>query len=149
MIDNDKPMVIANSDQIIDINFSDFVDNCINKKFDGEIMTFIDEEKNPKWSFARVDGNGFVKEVREKVVISQYATSGIYMWNKGSDFVNSSIDMIARNERVNNEFYVCPTYNYLIENGAKIGIYNIEQKQMHGTGTPEDLRKYIELVKHK
>lgn len=55
--------------------------------------------------------------------------------------------MIVRNERVNNEFYVAPVYNYAIEKGNKFGIYSIDKTQMHGTGTPEDLNKYIELKK--
>ncbi len=51
--------------------------------------------------------------------------------------------MIIENERVNGEFYTCPTYNYTINENLKIGIYNIEFKQMHGIGTPYDLNKYL------
>lgn len=149
LINNDKPLIIANSDQIVDIDFKDFVDDCLNRKLDGSILTFLDRENNPKWSFAKTDEYGVVTEVKEKQLISNRATVGIYMWNKGSDFIDSSIDMIARNERVNNEFYTCPTYNYLIENGKKIGIYDIEFEQMHGTGTPEDLDIYLEILKEK
>ena len=47
--------------------------------------------------------------------------------------------MIVDNERVNNEFYTCPVYNYLIA-GSKIGIYEIPFESMHGIGTPVDLR---------
>lgn len=149
LINNDKPLVIANSDQIIDTKFEDFVNDCLNRKLDGSIMTFLDKESNPKWSFAKTDEYGFVTEVKEKQLISNRATVGIYMWTKGSDFIDSSIDMIARNERVNNEFYTCPTYNYLIENGKKIGIYDIDFDQMHGTGTPDDLNIYLEILKEK
>lgn len=143
-INNDEPLLIANSDQIVDININDFVEECINRSLDGSILTFIDKFKNPKWSFAKIDSNGHVLEVREKVVISEYATVGIYLYSKGKDFVNSSIDMIIQNDRVNNEFYVCPTYNYAIANDKKIGIFNIEFSQMHGIGTPEDLNIYLE-----
>ena len=147
LINNNIPMVIANSDQIIDIKFEDFVNDCLQRHLDGSIMTFLDEERNPKWSFAKVDERGFVIEVKEKQLISNRATVGIYMWQKGKDFIDSSIDMIAENERVNNEFYTCPTYNYLIENGKKIGIYDIKFEEMHGIGTPEDLNKYLEIIK--
>ena len=57
--------------------------------------------------------------------------------------------LIVRNERVNNEFYVAPVYNYAINQGKKFGIYTIGKTQMHGTGTPEDLDKYIETVKEQ
>jgi dTDP-glucose pyrophosphorylase len=143
-INNNEPLLIANSDQIVDMKIADFIDDCSDKKLDGSILTFIDEFKDPKWSFAKIDENNLVTEVKEKVVISKYATVGIYLYSKGKDFVNATIDMIIENERVNGEFYTCPTYNYAINEGAKIGIYNIDFKQMHGIGTPDDLNKYLE-----
>lgn len=142
---NDKPMIIANSDQIVDINFQNFVSDCLARGLGGSIMTFKDPEKNNKWSFAKIDSNGYVKEVREKVPISDLATVGIYMFNKGKHFVDAAIDMIVRNDRVNNEFYVCPVYNYAINNKNKIGVYDIPFEAMHGLGTPKDLVNYIQL----
>lgn len=144
-INNNDPLLIANSDQIVDMNIADFIDDCSKRDLDGSILTFIDKYSDPKWSFAKLNANGLVTEVKEKVVISEYATVGIYLYAKGQDFINSAIDMIIENDRVNNEFYTCPTYNYAINEGKKIGIYNIEFKQMHGVGTPEDLQVYLSL----
>lgn len=145
-INNDEPLLIANSDQIVDINIADFINDCKNKSLDGSILTFIDKEKNPKWSFARLKDE-LVIEVKEKEAISEFATVGVYLFSKGKNFVDSAIDMIIQNDRVNNEFYTCPTYNYAIKNGAKIGIYNIDFEKMHGIGTPEDLEIYKGLIK--
>ncbi len=142
-INNNDPLLIANSDQLVDSPIEKYIDECIGKKLDGSILTFTDHEKDPKWSFARIDENGLVVEVQEKKVISDYATVGIYFFTKGNDFVNGAIDMIINNDRVNNEFYTCPVYNYLIREGKKIGIHNIEFSRMHGLGTPEDLEKYL------
>ena len=145
-INNNEPLLIANSDQIVDMNIADFIDDSSERKLDGSILTFIDEFKDPKWSFAKIDGNNLVTEVKEKVVISKFATVGIYLYSRGKDFVDSTIDMIIENERVNGEFYTCPTYNYAIKENAKIGIYNIDYIQMHGIGTPEDLKFYLETM---
>ena len=142
-INNNEPLLIANSDQIVDMDIADFIDDCSDNKLDGSILTFVDEFKDPKWSFAKIDKNNLVTKVKEKVVISEYATVGIYLFSKGEYFVNSTIDMIIENERVNGEFYTCPTYNYAIKENAKIGIYNIDFKQMHGIGTPDDLNYYL------
>jgi UDP-N-acetylglucosamine diphosphorylase / glucose-1-phosphate thymidylyltransferase / UDP-N-acetylgalactosamine diphosphorylase / glucosamine-1-phosphate N-acetyltransferase / galactosamine-1-phosphate N-acetyltransferase len=142
-INNDDMLIFANSDQIVDFNVKNFIDDAINKNLDGSILTFIDKERSPKWSFAQIDNNNIVKKVAEKQVISQYATVGIYLFQKGSIFVNGAIDMIINNDRFNNEFYVCPVYNYVIKNKNTIGIFNIDYKQMHGLGTPEDLQKYL------
>ncbi|EED2210020.1 lipopolysaccharide biosynthesis protein, partial [Campylobacter coli] len=140
-INNDMPLMIANSDQIVDINIADFINDSFKRGLDGSILTFIDKEKNPKWSFAKLN-NDLVVEIKEKEAISEFATVGIYFFNKGKIFIESAIDMIIENDRVNNEFYTCPVYNYAIKSGAKIGIYNIDFSKMHGIGTPEDLEKY-------
>jgi dTDP-glucose pyrophosphorylase len=145
-INNEVPLLIANSDQIINDSIHDYINDCFERNLNGSILTFRDEELNPKWSFAKLDTNNLVTVVREKEAISEFATVGIYLFAKGNDFVNAAIDMIIENDRTNNEFYTCPVYNYLIPEGAKIGIYNIEQENMHGIGTPEDLDKYFNYL---
>jgi len=142
-IDNELPLLIANSDQIVDISVKEYIDDCLQKGTDGSILTFTDPELNPKWSFAKINEQGFVTEVQEKKAISEYATVGIYFFSKGKDFVDGAIDMIIENDRVNNEFYTCPVYNYIIKEEKKIIIYNIASEQMHGLGTPEDLAHYL------
>lgn len=144
-INNEQPLLIANSDQIVDVSIKDYINDCLEKKLDGSILTFIDKYRDPKWSFAKLNSNGHVIEVREKEVISEFATVGIYFYSQGKLFVNAALDMIVQNDRVNNEFYTAPTYNYAIKEGAKIGIYNIDFEQMHGIGIPEDLNKYMQL----
>ena len=85
-INNEEPLLIANSDQIVDMNIADFIDDCKNRNLDGSILTFIDEHRDPKWSFAKLDKNNLVTEVKEKVVISEFATVGIYLYAKGKCF---------------------------------------------------------------
>ncbi|ELU7403454.1 Bifunctional protein GlmU [Campylobacter jejuni] len=145
-INNNTPLMIANSDQIVDINIGDFINDSFKRGLDGSILTFIDKEENPKWSFAKLN-NDLVVEVKEKETISEFATVGIYFFNEGKIFVESAIDMIIENDRVNNEFYTCPVYNYAIKNGVKIGIYNIDFSKMHGIGTPEDLEIFRAINK--
>lgn len=148
-INNDEPLLIANSDQIVDMDIASFIDDCRCRSMDGSILTFIDKYADPKWSFAKISDNGFVTEVKEKVVISEHATVGIYLYSKGREFINAAIDMIVENDRVNDEFYTCPTYNYAIKEGAQVGIYNISFEQMHGIGTPDDLKLYLNRLDAK
>lgn len=143
-IDNDKPLLFANSDQIVEWNSSEFIYKMNNKGVDGGILTF--ENSHPKWSYADVDEFGFVSRVAEKVPISKHATVGIYWYKRGSDYVRFTEQMIKKNIRVNNEFYICPVFNEFIEAGKKILIHEINAKQMHGTGTPEDLDDYLQYL---
>ena len=143
LINDDTPMIIANSDQIIDINFSDYINDALSRDLDGSILTFSNLDKNPKWSFAKLDQNNHVTQVAEKKPISTYATVGIYYFKKGSDFIEGAIDMILQQDTTNGEYYSCPVYNYLINKRLIVGIYNMEESEMHGIGTPEDLNRYL------
>jgi dTDP-glucose pyrophosphorylase len=142
-INGDDDIIIANSDQLIDIKIDDYINYSRQSGADGTIMTF--ESSHPKWSYARLDASQSVSEVAEKKVISNQATVGIYYFKEGRDFIQAAGKMMAKDIRVNNEFYVCPTYNELIIDGKTIKIWNIKPEQMHGLGTPEDLNKYLSL----
>ncbi len=133
-INNDEPMMIANSDQYVDIDIDEYL--AAIKECDGLIMTMPADD--PKWSFINYDEDDFVTMVREKEVISNEATVGIYNYKRGSDFVKYARQMMDKNIRVNNEFYVAPVYNEMIEDGKKIVYYNIGDS-MYGLGIPEDL----------
>ena len=97
--------------------------SMIADEIDGGILTFTGT--HPKWSFAKLNEEGFVSEVAEKKPISDKATCGIYYWKKGSDYVKYADSMIENDIRTNNEFYVCPVYNYMIMKGARIGVYEV------------------------
>ncbi|MBI5447659.1 MAG: glycosyltransferase family 2 protein [Gammaproteobacteria bacterium] len=142
-INNSVPLLLANSDQYIDANIIDFIQDCQDRQLDGSILTFIDPMRDPKWSFARLNETNLVLEVKEKQPISAYATVGLYYFSQGKHFVDAAIDMLIANDRVNGEFYTCPVYNYCISAGLRIGIYNIDATCMHGLGTPEDLTRFI------
>ena len=140
-INNDDELLIANSDQIIEYEKQNFeyMKNLTN--VDGIVFSFT--AVHPKWSFAKINSRGFITEIAEKNPISNIATCGIYWYRKGSAFINYSEEMIKKNIRVNNEFYVCPVYNELIQDGKVIYNYNIPSENMWGLGTPEDLNYYL------
>lgn len=140
LIDNDEPLIIANSDQFVEWNSNEFMYSMIADTIDAGILTFT--ATHPKWSFAKLDENGYVMEVAEKNPISDIATVGIYYWKKGSDYVKYAEQMIKKDIRVNNEFYVCPVYNEAIQDGLKVKTFHINK--MWGIGTPEDLHNFLE-----
>lgn len=145
LINNHHPLMIANSDQYVDICIDDYLNHLEVNKLDGLIMTM--KADDPKWSFVRLNEQNLASDVVEKQVISDEATVGIYNYARGGDFVEAAEKMIADNERVNNEFYVAPVYNRLIHQGHKIGIYNIglEAHGMYGLGIPQDLDLFLTL----
>jgi NDP-sugar pyrophosphorylase family protein len=146
MIDSSDPLVIANSDQYIEFRLGDFYESIATGKTDGSILTMT--SSSPKWSYIKYGEDLQVIEVREKEVISDQATVGIYGFSRGEDFVRCARRMIEKDLRVNGEFYVAPVYNELIQEGHKIEFKNIgsDKYQMNGLGTPEDLELFIQKI---
>lgn len=139
IIDLESELIITNCDQIIkDWNQEMFLSYA--RKFDGVLGCFI--SNSPKNSFVKVNDQNLVVEVKEKIVISNIATNGLHYWKKAKYFFESYDIMVQNNDRTNNEFYVAPTYNYLLQNNYNIGIYMFNQH--FPIGTPEDLNKYLE-----
>lgn len=139
-IDNDCPLLIANSDQYLEWNAHEFLYRAMSQDIDGCISTFHNDSN--KFSYARLDkSTGLVNQIAEKKVISEHATTGVYFWKFGYDFVKFAEQMIASNDRVNNEFYVAPVYNHAIEHGKRIKI--VPCHTFHCLGTPKDLEKYL------
>ena len=136
-INKDEELVIANSDQYVVCDTKEFINHVSN--YDAGMLTFTGT--NPKWSFAELDSDGYVKRVAEKDPISDVATVGIYYWRSGAEYVKYAEQMISKNIRVRNEFYVCPVFNEAIEDNKKVVTHNVEE--MWGLGTPEDLEQFI------
>lgn len=143
-IDNNEPLLIANGDQYLAGGINDFLDFAHTGNKDGAIMTFT--ASHPRWSYARTDKQNRVIETAEKKVISKQATVGVYYFKHGQDFVAGTQNMITKNIRTNNEFYVCPVFNELILANKQIFTYPVEFQTMQGLGTPEDLQNFIAKV---
>jgi NDP-sugar pyrophosphorylase family protein len=145
IINSDDPLMIANSDQYLDVDINNYLRCAGMPGLDGLIMTMT--ASDPKWSYVRLGGTGDIVEVVEKQVVSEHATVGIYNFARGSDFVSAAREMINANLRVNNEFYVAPVYNQLIARGMSIQPYGIGSagERMYGLGTPDDFEFFMRL----
>lgn len=145
-IDNSDELVIANCDQIMEWTSSRFLDYV--RHYDGAVVTYhADTDKN---SYARVNKEGLVQEIREKQVISNISLNGIHYWQQGQYFVNSAETMIRHNDRApNGEFYIGPSYNYMVKVGQTVGIYHIPNQFHHPVGVPDDLDKFIRYENSK
>ncbi|MFN0019024.1 MAG: glycosyltransferase family 2 protein [Pirellulaceae bacterium] len=142
-IDNSQPLMIANCDQWVNHSINDYLAAFDTHKFAGFIMTM--RANSPKWSYVKRDLTKRVCAVVEKQVVSDEATVGIYNFAAGRDFVAAADAMIAANIRVNNEFYVAPTYTQLAESGKAIGTFSVgtDTEGMYGLGTPADLDRFL------
>ncbi len=140
-INNTDELIVANSDQYIDMSIDQFLTQARQEEADGFIMTF--RSTHPKYSFAKVSSTGLVLETAEKNPISDSATVGVYYYKTGESFVHAAESMIKKDIRTNNEFYVCPVYNELILEDKKVKVHEIPSEKMYSWGTPEDLEYFL------
>lgn len=144
-INTEEELVICNCDQIMWWDSDLFLTTARYYKYDGLVVTY--STTTPKNSYARIDRQGFVQEIKEKEVISDISLNGIHYWRKGKYFVQSAENMIeCKNTAPNGEFYVGPSYNHMIRSGLKVGIHHIPNYQHNPVGVPEDLELFLKKV---
>jgi NDP-sugar pyrophosphorylase family protein len=138
-IDNNDPLIIVNCDQmILDFNLDNLLKFAFYNKADGVLGVF--HSTSSKNSYIKLGDDLRIQEIKEKIVISNIATNGLHFWKHGKFFVESAEKMISSNDRYSNEFYVAPSYNYLIKEGKNIlpYYYNLH----YPIGIPEDLNYF-------
>jgi NDP-sugar pyrophosphorylase family protein len=134
LIDSSQPLLIFNADTYCPTTLRSAIDR-LGPAADGILDVF--SAAGDKWSFARLDGDDRVLETAEKRRISPWASTGLYYFRRGADFVRHAENMIADNERSNNEFYVAPVYNRLIAAGGNVFANKVDEVWV--LGTPQDL----------
>jgi bifunctional N-acetylglucosamine-1-phosphate-uridyltransferase/glucosamine-1-phosphate-acetyltransferase GlmU-like protein len=137
-----KPMIVANSDQYISTSIDSFLHNSQSKLFDGTVMTM--SANSNKWSYVLTNDRDEIIRIEEKKEISTKATVGIYGWKRVSDFRRSFLESVQNKQTVNGEYYLAPTYNYLIKDGMRIKKVDVGSinEVVHGLGTPEDFHAF-------
>jgi len=144
-IDLNLPLVALNSDQYISTSILEFIEDLRMNESEtfGSLLTM--KASGSKWSYIGRDRYGEINNVVEKKEISTEATVGIYAWSSADLFVNSFNKMKTDDFRVNNEFFIAPTFNYLIVDKIKIKTFNVGKisESVHGLGTPEDLADFL------
>lgn len=125
-IDNDSELLIINGNELIDINFNEVIQEFRSKEISAGVLVF--RSVHPRYSYVRLNELGQVIEASEKNPISNYATTGFYWFKKGRYFVEAAKSSIRKDARVNDKFFICPTFNQLILEDHKIGIHEISDK---------------------
>lgn len=145
-LDPNLPVVTANSDQYIDSGLHDFYSSFASQRVSGAILCM--EDSDPKWSYVRLSNEGFVSEVKEKEPISNLATVGVYGFGSAELMLGAFNEMFAAKDYALGEFYVAPSYNYLIRLGHAISVTNLGPvgKVMHGLGIPKDYEVFLKNV---
>ena len=144
-IDSNEPLIISGVDQIITRNWKEIVEEFNNKKYDCGVICF--EAVHPKWSYVKLNDEGYVVESAEKRPISKLATTGQYYFKYGSDFIQAAENMIMKGASVEGQYYVCPSFNELVLKQKKIGCIKIDNSEYFSLKDQRGMDDYEEYLK--
>ncbi len=144
---SDSPVVCANSDQFVFEGLDSFTDAVRLGYTAGQILTM--QASSSAWSYVGRAEDGKVNRVVEKVEISREATVGVYGWSTSTICRDALAWQRLNGQKVNNEFYVAPSYHHLIEQNLDISTHSVGShgEGVHGLGTPSDLEHFLTLAK--
>lgn len=134
LINNYNQLIIYNCDTFTTGN-EKILELVERERPDGILACFT--ATDPRYSYARLDEFGYVDMTKEKEAISNHASTGLYYFRRGSDFVRAVEIMVERGEKSKGEYYVAPCYNELLKSGKKVLIYDVKENWV--LGTPEEL----------
>ena len=133
-----EPMMVANCDQLMLWDPKEFYEKIeTNLHPGGLIPVFQPNHNEPKHSYVDVNAYDELLVLKEKEIISNLATVGVYYFGDESKWIKAHEEQMKQNDRTNNEFYLAPTYNYIKES---VGIFRVDK--MIGMGTPEELNEF-------
>ena len=143
-INDDTPLIIANSDQIIETDYTKVIEHFNSINADAGVITF--PNIHPRWSYARKVGEEVV-EVAEKRPLSKDAIAGFYYFKKGSDFVQAAKNAMMKQNNLDGRYYISASINELILLGKKVGYFDIEKEQYKSFYSPAKIKEYEDSLK--
>lgn len=139
LINNDSPLLIADSDQYSLVDFNEFFALVDRSRADGGILTFTSD--SPEFSYIKADKHGYIEQIKEKQVISNDASSGLYYWSKGRDYIKYAEDVLKKDIRIKSEFYVSTVYKEALSDNKKFIFKRLNR--YFSFGTPNSLNKFL------
>lgn len=145
-INQDKPLLISNADQIFDHGIADYLQHFTTSNLDAACLTF--SSVHPRWSFIKTNDDGMVIETAEKRPISKNAIAGVYWYKSGSDFVNCSMASIKHDSSVDGKYFISPVFNEYVLSGKRVGHLTVPNERYHTFYSPQKIEEYESSLKH-
>ncbi len=145
-INNSEQLIIANCDQILDVNYQEVIKTFEEKSCGAGAITF--DSVHPRWSYVKIDDEDNVVEVAEKRPLSKHAIAGFYYFDQGKKFIEAAERVILKDNNINGMYYISSSLNEMILKGEKVGYFEISRDKYHSFYSPEKLKEYEGRIKH-
>lgn len=137
-IDDSEPVLIFNIDTFrYDFIKPDFIEDCA-----GYLEVF--RGTGTHWSFIEIDDNDKVSRTTEKLRISDLCSDGLYYFASKALYIDLVDKAKAQNLLVNNELYIAPIYNLLIQQNKEVRYHCIDNSEIDFCGTPDEYNTLLQ-----
>jgi dTDP-glucose pyrophosphorylase len=136
----DDELLVISANELVEINFNKVVSEFNNKCLDGGSLIF--KSIHPRYSYVKVNEDGFVSEAAQRRPISNNATAGVFWFKKTGDFVDSVKQTIKKDSSVDGKYYVAPVFNEMVLQQKKIGVYQLDANMYRPLKDEKQLRDF-------
>lgn len=152
-IDNDGELFIGACDNGIDYTLNLF--NEAKEHADCLVISHTDDaniERNPNahsWADLHEDGKTlrsiFIKKTVSDTPMNDHATTGMFWFRHGRDFVAAADKMIGEKDKAGGEYYVDRVIQYLIDAAKIVRVFDVTYICW---GTPRDYEDYEKTISY-
>lgn len=146
-IDNDDELVLVAIDELIESDPAVTIEAFRSKGCEAGVVSF--RSVHPRYSFARIDGKGYVCEVAEKRPVSKHALASFYYFKRGRDFIECAKSVVRKDSKVNNGFYISQTMNEMVLRHKRVGLHQVSNQAFHPLKTEMQLAQYMLELKEQ
>lgn len=139
-INNDKPLMIANTDQFFDSGILHSLMQQI-EVIDPDAACPTFDSVHPRWSCLRLE-NDRVIEAFEKNPVSRHAVAGLYYFRSGKQFAELAMRAILNGRDIDGLFFISTVLNEYILEGKKVVSLPVDGASYHSFFTSQRVVDY-------
>lgn len=145
-IDNKENLLVVSVDDYIDCDINNILKSFVEKELDCGLVNFT--SIHPRYSFIRRDDSGQICEITEKRPVSKEALASFFYFKNGCDFVDCARNVIRKDNRINNAFYLSQCINEMLLKQKLVDSIKVNNENFHSFKTERQLAAYITTISH-
>ena len=145
-MEKSESLLILNGNEHLNVDYASTLWQLSDEGVDAGLLYF--DSNHPRYSFVRLDENGFVLETAEKRPITRNATVGFYWFKSVASFVENASRQLLKSASVDGKYYICPVMNEVILSGGQVKALRIPNEDFIPLKTLRQLSKFEGKKEH-
>jgi choline kinase len=137
---SDAELLVISANELVDVDLAEVLGTFRHQELDGGTITF--RSVHPRYSYVRLNSDGLVSEASQQIPISQTATAGIFWFRSTADFVAAAKNLIRKNAGVAGKFFIAPSFNELVLQQKRVGVYPIDNSRYHPMKSERQMQQF-------